>query len=181
MHRRSKILLSLLLATAVIVAGALYYMHHFQVGIFRPSTSTTGGTPNKVNSINYSKPTTDEQQAGNDIKSSVTPKVSDTTNQNPSTPSAISMDITSATQSGSTYYVRAVINTLSTVGSCSLQMTGPNGASYSAQADVQAMASSTTCKGFNIPMSSLTKGDWVINVSFKDGAETASATKKVSI
>lgn len=176
-NRKINLFISLGIILIVGALGAYYYMHHFQVGIFQPPHPVTNENSSKVNSINYNSPTSEQIKTGNDIKTQSANNNQTTTE----TPQAVTMEITSTTQNGSTYNIRTIIDTLSTAGSCSLQMTGPNGVSYTAQANVQAMASSTTCEGFNVPISSLSSGAWTITIDFSDGTKSASATKNVTI
>jgi hypothetical protein len=91
------------------------------------------------------------------------------------------MEITAANQDESTLHIRTLIQTVASSGTCTLNMTGPNNKQYSASVDVQSLPSSTTCKGFDIPLTSLTPGTWKIAIEFNNETLLASTTKEVVI
>ncbi len=78
-------------------------------------------------------------------------------------------------------YIRSIIQTVSSSGTCTLVMTGPSGKTYTATAEVQAQPSYTTCKGFDVPRSSLAAGSWSIKVSFENETLTSSYTTSVEV
>lgn len=95
--------------------------------------------------------------------------------------STVGMEITAANQNGGTFNVRTLIQMVTSTGICSLRMTGPNGNVYTATADIQALPSSSTCKGFDIPTANLSSGDWTVAVSFENEEVKGTATKEVEI
>jgi hypothetical protein len=94
---------------------------------------------------------------------------------------SVHMEITASNQDQSNLYVRSMIQTVTNTGTCTLTMTHSSHTSYTATADVQALSSSTTCKGFNVPLEQLTKGTWKITLSFTNDELTASTEKDVTI
>lgn len=95
--------------------------------------------------------------------------------------SAVSMDITATSVDSNMLMIRTLIGYVSADGKCTLEMTGPNGATYNATADIQASSSSASCKGFDIPTTSLKSGSWTIKVTFENNDVTGSATKTINI
>jgi hypothetical protein len=148
-------------------------------------------TAKSTDSVNLSPPTDEEKNAGNSAKqNNVSPETdkgnstgSDSTPTQPTDGSkaTIAAEITSANQNDPSFQVRVLIHTVTSSGTCTLVMSGPNGKSYNATAEVQALPSSSTCKGFDVPVSSLAAGQWKVNVIFSNDQYTASADKDVVI
>ena len=168
----------LLLGTAG--TAAAYY---FKVGPF---------TPHADNSINLDKPSKDESKAGTDAKQqSVDANANESqTGSDPapapqpienSNKKSVHAEITAANQDESSLHVRTLIQTVASSGTCTLVMTGPQNKSYTATAAIQPLPSSSTCKGFDIPLAKLSPGAWTIEVSFNNDELTASANKEVTI
>ena len=145
------------------------------------------------NSINLSKPTKEELQAGEQAKKQTVNQTNAKNNNTGSDPSlapqpiegsdkkSINMEITATNQTDSILQIRTLIQTVINTGECSLSMKGPDGAAYNAKADVQALASSSTCKGFDISLDQLTPGAWTITVSFDNDELSSSTTKEIGI
>jgi hypothetical protein len=60
-------------------------------------------------------------------------------------------------------------------------MTGPKGEQYTAAADTQAMSTSSTCKGFDIPLTALASGKWKAVITFNNDTLTGSANKDITV
>lgn len=170
---RAGIIIVVLLLAA---AGFLYYAHHFQTWPFQPKTIDSHAD----DGVNYSKPTSEQSKIGNDIKETVGDAAKNgNTGDQPST-TTIPVTIT-AVQPGSTVYIRANIERVSSTGVCKLTMNGPSSKTYSASAPTQPLASSSTCQGFNVPMSNLTPGVWRISITVEDGSATGTATTEKTL
>lgn len=170
--RKRKLIVSLVLGLLVAVAGGLYVTHHYQFWPFLP----THVQPDTVQSVNYSPPTLDELTTGTSTKQTVVDSTaSSSTNQASTTGQPLDVSF-SAVQPGETVYIRTLIDIVSGSGTCSLHMRGPSQKSYDAVAPMQALATNSTCQGFNIPMTSLANGTWTITVTVTDGGRTGSVT-----
>lgn len=97
---------------------------------------------------------------------------------NPDQPSLV---ITSSNQNGSVFQVRVLINTVVSSGSCKITFTRENFASVEKTADIQAGPSTTTCKGFDIPLSELAVGSWTMKVTYIHNDYSAQSTKTIEI
>lgn len=170
------LLISLVLATGV---GAAMYA--LKVG---PFTETP---PVQQESESSQKKDSSSDSSATDIKDQ---KIDDPTsnsikNQEGDTSSSDNdnngMQITSALVSGDTFRIRTLIPSITSAGTCSLTMSKSGSTSYNASAGVQPMASSSTCKGFDIPLASLSSGTWKISVIYTNGDVSSSATKEVVI
>ena len=93
------------------------------------------------------------------------------------------MSITAATvdKSTATLYVRSLIQTISSNGTCTLSMRHSSGRIYSNSAGSQAGPSTSSCKGFNVPLSQLTPGKWTITIRYEDATVTGAAEGEVTI
>jgi hypothetical protein len=170
---------AILILSALGTAAAYYY----KAGPF---------TPNVDDSINLDKPSEDELKSGSDAKQQ-TVDSDENKNQPGSDPApnpqpiensnkkSVHAEITAANQDESSLHIRTLIQTVASSGTCTLVMTGPQGKAYTAEAAVQPLPSSSTCKGFDIPLSNLSLGIWTIKVDFNNDELTASVNKEVTI
>lgn len=175
-----KPIIVILLVILFLVGATVAYAYMQKIGPFEEKGYST-------------KPSTQEEKnAGTDIKKNSLDQDSTkgSTGSDPSpdpTPDpnggkpGVGVEITAANQNGEMINIRALIQTITSSGACSLSMTGPSGKTYSAAADVQALPSSSTCKGFDVPTSELSKGTWNIVVSFENSDVKGSASKEIEI
>ncbi len=140
------------------------------------------------------KPATPEQQkSGVDIKKDSVnnqqdpSKPSTGSNDIPSNPqsqasgkSTVALDITSHSQTSSTYQIRTLIGATTNEGTCTLTLT-KNTSNVTKTAPVSALAKTTTCQGFDIPMTELTAGTWQLNIIFSNSTLTGTATETIII
>lgn len=172
-----KLLLSLAAVLVISVFSWLYYAYHFQNWPFLPPANKDVPT----NTVDYNAPTTDQTAAGTKVKEQTADKAnSDPQNTAPTQqPSTVGIDITATNKTSSTLMVRTLIQSVTSTGTCTLTMSGPNGGSYSATAGIQAMASTSTCKGFDVPLAGLAHGSWQVKVDFVDGVNSGTASREV--
>ena len=164
----------------VAALGWLYYAHHYQTWPFLPQATVE----KPANTVDYSSPSEDQTKTGTSIKEQVAEQAKNSESaSSSSTTSApsVNMDITAANKTADTLMIRTLIQKVTTSGTCTLSMSGPSNGSYTASAGVQAMASTSTCQGFNVPLGGLAHGAWTITISFKDGTDTAVATKDITL
>ncbi len=175
---RKPILITVGVIILVILAW-LAYAHHYQNWPFMQKTAQT--TP--ANTVNYSNPSPAQSSAGTAIKEQSANNAKNQSTTTTPTSSTVAMDITgkNKTTDGNTLQIRTLIQKITSSGSCTLTMTGPGNASYAATAGVQAIASNSTCQGFNVPLAGLAKGTWQIKIDFQDATSTASATTETTL
>lgn len=141
--------------------------------------------PFHQDTINLKPASNDEKNAGTQIKSSaVTPNATKTTPSNDANPNtkAIGVSFSATSQDTNVYHIRLLIDQVVGAGTCSLSMTSTtNGQDYTATANIQAGPSSSTCEGFDIPLSKLSAGNWNATVSVISGNAAGSATKEITI
>lgn len=169
----------IILAFAGISAGAFTILKQAPA----PETQTnTPGAP--VTSTNYNPPTPEQTQTGDTIKSQGNTGSDPSPTPAPSVNSSkqqVGIEITATNQSSSAFSIRTLLQTVSSIGTCTLDMSGPGGKSYSATASVQAGPSTSTCTGFDVPMSSLIPGEWTVKISFENENLGAAIAKEVTI
>lgn len=167
-----------ILATGMYIAAALQYS-------LWPFTTTSPA--------NLSPPSPDEKKAGAQIKSN---SVESSTKNNATrsgsdqplppvpTPGATTstaiVDIISSTQDSSMYRVRVLIQAILGNGQCKLTMT-KGSESYTADAEIQPSASTSTCTGFDIPISKLSTGTWSVVIDVSSGSIVGTARQEIEI
>jgi len=139
-----------------------------------------------ANTVNLSPATNNEKSTGDQIKSDSVnddnqpPKETPSNDANPSTTST-SVLLSSTTQDSTTYHIRVLIDSVLNSGTCTLSMTKSGEQTYSSTADVQAGPSSSTCKGFDIPLTSLAVGNWTTTVTVTSGNTTGMVSQEISV
>lgn len=155
-QKRPRILIYAAIGLALLVmAGGVAYATGW-----RPlSTPDTQDTSQESSEINYDEPTQEEIEAGFDAKEQT---IQDDQNEN-NEQSNLSAYISSATQSGNDVVIRTLIEDVVT-GNCTLTVTTPS-STFTREATIQALASSSTCQGFTIPTSEGDPGEWDMAIS----------------
>lgn len=169
-----------ILFLAALTGGSFYYMYHFQVGLFTPKKQSTSTEQQAPAIINYNPTTDQEKSAGNAIKDQTPPENTPTPTP-PQGKVTVPLEITTASQNEAVVYVRSVIHTTTSQGSCTLTMKGPDDKVYSATATVQPLSSSSTCAGFNIQTSALSIGKWDIVINFNNNDATGTGRSSIEV
>jgi len=166
----------------LLIAGALTYVYAFNGNLFgwtAPRTTTTGNT-----SIDYGPPTSEQKKSGTQTKSGST-NSSDTppapTPITGSTKKTVQVTITAANQNGSTLQIRTLIGAVEDTGTCALTLTRTGQTTVTKTAGTQALASTSTCKGFDVPTSELSTGAWQVLITYDSSTLTGSATKVITL
>lgn len=172
------ILLSLVMVT-LLGLGVFAYKKWTASG---PSSSDSGN-----NKVNYNPPTDEQTQAGNDIKNSTVnsqigkpPAPGTDGNTQPPTGNTIPVTITAANQSGEKLSVRSLIEAIISNGTCTLTLT-KDATVVTKTSEIQPLANSSTCKGFDIPTSELSSGEWRIQLDIASGNMTGTASRTVTV
>lgn len=120
---------------------------------------------NPLTTINYDPPTQEEINIGTQIKKESVE--SDQTSKNSQVQTNVSMSLAPVSVSGTVVKIRVTIAGSQT-GYCLLTLSGPQGQVVTKSANLQAMASYSTCQGFDVPKTELSSGTWtfVIDGSF---------------
>lgn len=172
-------------AAFIIVALAAALAYHYQLGPFHSA--------NDSSSINLAPPTSDQKAAGDKIKQGSLEngesKQNTTGSDQPPAPtpqpgsskSEVEIMITAANQNDSVLQIRSLISTVTDNGTCTLKLTGPANQSLTRTAEVQALSTTSTCKGFDIQTSELAPGDWKATLEYDSNTLTGSTSKTITI
>ena len=118
-----------------------------------------------------------KQQSIQNAESSST-KQTNGSQQTNDTQSTIS--ITGTNQSPTTFSVRTVIDKVIGSGTCTITLTHQT-TKVTHMVDIQPLATTSTCKGFDIPLSQLSVGTWETSITFSGGGFSGSTTTQVEI
>lgn len=167
----------------IIILGAGGYL--YATGFFSPSSSK--------DQTNYGKPSKEQIKAGENIE-----KETEETSNEGSDPNAVGSDrtplptgttenkgtasvtISSFNQNDGIFQIRAFINTITNDGTCTLTMT-KDGKTITKTAGVQGTPSATTCKGFDIPVSELSQGQWNAVITFENSTLKGTGSSPVKV
>lgn len=173
-HIKKKMIIAVGTFVVLLGVAAIYFVYKN-----RPTTPAT--TPTTQKPINYTPPTNDEKTAGDQIKKQELDSQKQTSDGSNNTPSTVPLVITSTSQSSGMVYIRVIIQEVTSTGSCTLSMSNSSGGTYTATSPVQSMASSSTCEGFNVPVSKLSQGSWDINIKYTNGTSSGVASGSITI
>lgn len=178
-----------LIAVAVLillVAGAFTYVYAFNGSIFGWKKP-----PVKDASINYNPPTEEQKQAGENTKdaslNSPEEQKPNNTNETPTPPTpspgkkdSVSLIITAANQNPPSFQIRSEIGAVTSEGTCTLTLT-KGSKTVTKTAEVQALPRISTCKGFDIPLSELSSGQWNVTLHFENSTLIADTSKQITV
>lgn len=177
---KSKRALIMSLAAVIVVAAAAYsaygYLGHNH-GSANPSQSPVTGSPSG-DTGSAATPSSGNEQKQTYIDQS---KSSDS----PSSPSTSSKQSTSILlthkgQDGNTLQLRVLISAVTT-GKCELTMTKSGQTAITKEVDIQPMADSSTCKGFDMDTTNMATGTWTFTIRVNSPDYTGSIKDKVDV
>lgn len=180
-----------LVSAVVIIGGIFIYLYISKASIFGWQPFAKPATSN----INYGKPTEEQMKSGATIKQGASSQTttkptpgSGSGSDQPPAPvpqsngtSTVQVTITSANQTATTLQVRAQVATVTNDGACTLTLTKSGIAPITQTAQLQPLASVSTCKGFDIPLSQMPAGQWNIAVHFSGNNLVGDASQTVTI
>lgn len=183
---RKIVLIILIIALALVGVVAYYFF------IMRPAEKSNQTDTNRVD---YSAPTNEQKQAGEDAEEHAEEQKKSTTPVNtppPNTDSAVSsgkqptsVTISSIEQDNAgTLRVRTIIQAIEdTPGTCKIAVTSASGATvFADSASSQRQGSYSTCMGFDIPKAKLgTTGQVTATVTYTSTYFEGKATSQVTI
>lgn len=164
----------------ILIAGALTYVYALHGNLFGWQSTKT--MPTTVDSqINYGPATPEQQQAGTAAKTGS----GDTPATPTSTPGSMLKDvqvtITAANQNSSVLQIRVLIGAVENTGTCTLVLSHSGQSSVTKTAGTQALSSSSTCQGFDVPTSEISAGTWQALITYSSSTLTGSASKSITV
>jgi len=170
-------------AIIVLIAATLTYVYALHGNLF--GWQSTKSTPTTTdNKINYEPATPEQQQAGAAVKTGTSDTPAAPTSTPGSTLKNVQVTITAptgATQNGSVLQIRVLIGAVENTGTCTLVLTREGQSSVTKTAGTQALSSSSTCQGFDVPTSELSVGTWQALITYSSSTLTGSATKSITV
>ncbi len=165
-----KPIIAIIIILVVLIAGGgvAYALVSNQQDSKPTETTSTSESTLKENNTNNSEPSSEQIDAANQTKEESVNRQPDTTN--------VSVSIMAYKKDGYTVKVDSTINAALNSGKCELTISNSD-VTKTYSADIQQLANYSTCKGFDIPVSDLSSGRWIIklNVNSQNYKGTASS------
>jgi len=172
---------------SLLAVATLTYVYALNGNLFGWNNNNTSS--NDQTATNLDKPTKEQIKAGNDIKNQNANK-NNSNSDTPPTPVSqsgsnkenVEIIITAKNQDqgSGVLQVRAQISAVVSTGQCTLTMSKA-GQTVTKTAGIQGLASTSTCKGFDIPVSELSPGLWQSTLTYENDALTGSASEVITI
>lgn len=165
----------------LLAAGILTYIYTFNGNLFGWKASQN--TIRKTNSVDYGPATPEQKAAGRKAKSGSSETPPAPTPIPGSDKKNVQVTITNPNpiQNGSVVQIRTQIGAVEDTGVCTLTLTSPGRATVKKTASTQPLASTSTCQGFDIPVSELSAGTWHALVEYSSSTLTGSAATDIVI
>lgn len=176
--KSKKIIIGVLVMLLVAGIGA-WSLYALRIGPFDDSVFNENNSAAEEKNSQKDTETTDEDTPTETTDSAKNPPT--TADEDNAHTSDERLVITSTGVNGTNFSVRTLINEITQSGTCTLSMTSSNGKAYTTSAGVQPTASTSTCKGFDVPLGSLESGNWKVTVTYTNNGSTVTASKDVVI
>lgn len=162
--KKTKKRIILIILAFLILLSIGGYVYYYQSQRNKESTNQTIKDP--INS-------TVERTIQNDNKTTIQNEPTDTA-------SKTQLTITYVNQNENTLHIRTLINSLWANGQCTLSLT-KDSVEVKETVNIEALPSSSTCQGFDIPISKLSIGTWHTKIVANQNSDTATAEQDVDI
>ncbi|HEY0965732.1 MAG TPA: hypothetical protein VGE13_04620 [Candidatus Saccharimonadales bacterium] len=183
-NRSKKLVIVIILLLLVLAGGYGAYAIYSKPGQSAPKNEDANSTNSNVSTPtdeqNEEPPSTVTTNNSSKPQSSDDAKETPTSSDNDTTRNDLSVSLSSVQQHGSTLQVRTLINEVTDEGTCTLSLE-KDGKKITRSTTVQALPSSSTCKGFDIDVSALATGQWNIVVNVTAGSSKGTAKGTVTL
>jgi len=163
-------IIAIVVLASIATYAAFSYLHQ------KDSPTNTAQQKKSPEGIDYNQPTKEQQAAGtvqkNQAQTQAQSDKASTTNSN----GKVTVTIPSIMSSDGQVRISTLIEAVTNDGTCTLSLS-KDGTVVTKQSGIQAGPSSSTCKGFTIPTSELSSGQWQATIQVQTGNEMGSATK----
>lgn len=172
---------------AFLILASAVYVYAFNGSLFGWGGASVDSSSNLKRKIDYSKPSKDQLAAASQIKRQSTDDKS-TQTDTPSAPTPqpnsqkalTSISLTAKNQSRDILQLRTLIETPLADGLCLLTMQ-KGSTIVTKQAAINAQSKISTCAGFDIPMTELSKGSWALNIKIDHTSVTAELNESITL
>lgn len=158
-----------LLVILVAITSVTFYLSSNNKSANDSSTQPPKDISKSESSISSNRNNNDEESVNQD---SINTSKNDTHLIQSEQESSVIITKTADTIEGGVYRLRYLINTVGS-GTCNLILK-KGSATVTKNTNIQALANSSTCQGFDIPVSELSKGAWTASLNVKIGTKTGS-------
>jgi cytoskeletal protein RodZ len=162
-HKKRNIIA--VIAILVLIGAGVLAWFFFQQSVAK--------TDKPENTVDYQEPTTDQQKAGDKAKEDfinnqkeIDDKKTPVDSGTP-TSDTVNVTISSSNQAGETYQLRTVIAAVDGSGTCALSLSKSGQSTITQEVGTQVFGSYSVCKGFDIPVAGLEKGEWQVAITYK--------------
>lgn len=168
---------------ALVITGSIvYWLSRSQNTVVSNPTAQTNSNDASGSNINYNPPTNEEKNSGDSSKDQFAHNGNKTdTNATSNTPKNVNVEISSINQDGQTLMIRTMIQAIDNTGTCTLTLSKAAATAITKHVGVQALASFSTCEGFDISTSGLAKGAWQAKVSFTSSKYNGVTSRSITI
>lgn len=182
--QKNKLPKAALMCAAIFILVGSYFAYAFitkalwpfQTTISHTSQDTINKQPSQGSPNNPSSPT---MSTSEDDAAQKTPAQYE--GDSPNTSQELEGTINYLGISGDSLRIRVTISQIVTSGSCTLTLTADSSKTTTKTAVIIQNPSSATCKGFDIPISELSKGEWNIQVTIQADGKSGVITGKTTI
>lgn len=176
-YRRPWFYVALVIIVAVIVFGVwfIFFRKPAAQEVQTPADSTIGSVPSSIDAKGEDAEKEDENA---ETGKKQTPAQYD--GEDPNTLDELTGYISYDAINYDHYSIRMTINQFLTSGTCDLTMTSGD-RTVTGSAPIIASASTSTCEGFDIPLSELPSGDWHVTIKLSSDGKQGAITGDVSV
>lgn len=178
-------------ALAVVLIALACYVFLFKGSLFGWSPYSTDASTGINHGTDYKAPTNAQIKEGDQIKSNSLNDKSKTGSSGSDQPpaptptsngkSSVGVTITATNQTNDAFQIRTLISALDDGGTCTLTISKSGHTTVIQTAGVQNLSSTSTCKGFDVPLANLAQGDWNVTISYSSSTLAGSVSKTVSV
>ena len=171
-----KILLITIISIVVVLAAGATYLYGFKGSLF-------GWTPLILTQDDdQTKEIDSEQDASKptNTQNGIQEEPSKGTDPTTTVPENLTIIFSAVNQNENSLQIRALIEAVIGSGECTLTLTGI-GPTVTRSASIQALANSSTCTGFDIPLSELPAGQWKLRLVVNSNAASGTVEKDITI
>lgn len=166
----------------IIVSSAISILLIPSVAVFAYSYTKDDSAPKEQSQkkIDYSESTEDQSNATlDDVNTSDAPsKDEEPASTLSESSSALDIQITSINQNDPLLQIRTLVLPIINSGTCTLILEREGVNTYTSTVDITSMPNSSTCAGFDIPLSSLVRGQWLTTINIVDPEGNSATTSR---
>jgi len=172
----------LVILPVIAIVGLLAYGAAAYANTMWPFNTGANSTSTEIESTPATTPAVKGGTSSSDAEGNATSESSSSKDDSASTPqSNATLTITAANQNSGTLQIRTLISELWQDGTCTLALTRTGQQNVTQTSEIQALADSSTCQGFDVATSSLSTGEWNISITVTHDQQSLTASQAVTV